>query len=110
MAARCMWKKRPTRRAAWCASASGTAMTGAIAASRSATDLIDWRASPRVLIEARPISRPGFFFGRSRSPGERSDPGDGGENTNGYSIWLAPPPDLAEPVIGAHWRDPLAHP
>ena len=35
----------PIRRAAWCASASGTATAGAIAASRSATDLIDWRAS-----------------------------------------------------------------
>src|SRR5438067_13729 len=75
MAARCTWKKPPTRRAGWFASASGTAMSGVSAASRSATDLIDWRAS-RVLIEARPISRPGFFFDRSRSPGERSDPGD----------------------------------
>ena len=39
--ARSMWKKRPTRPAAWCASASGTVTAGAFAASRSATDLID---------------------------------------------------------------------
>src|SRR3954462_10429116 len=25
------------------------------------------------------------------SPGERSDPGDSGDKTNGYSIWLTPP-------------------
>src|SRR5438552_1705556 len=48
-----------------------------------------------VLIEARPRYRPGFFFSRSCSPGERSDPaGDGGDKTNRYSIRPAPPPDF----------------
>ncbi len=49
----------PPRPAAWFASASGMVMTGASAASRSATELTDRRA-----YRARLISKPGRNFGR----------------------------------------------
>jgi len=34
------------------------------------------------------------------SPSERSDPGDRGDKTTGYSIWLTPPPDFASVHAG----------
>src|SRR5258707_724482 len=50
-----------------------------------------------------------FFFDRSCSPGERSDPGDRGDKTHGYSIWLAPPPDFASLIRATQSSAPRTH-